>query len=682
MNVEFGVQIGRLSVLRGHQTGVLQKYVVFVDVDGGILESQGAAVKEVTGQGARLNRQVILAVVVVVGEITHLKEDGVGDAVCLNGGSLDLVVPGIVGVVGHGVHVIRDQLSEIAMVNGGDVDLGIRHVTVLQLDTTLVPFRNVDNGTVHRAGGEDVYRIILGTLYDKLTLYDELSDIRAGIQLLAVIAPELDLGAGFYGNGDTLVDQRTARDDVVGIRFQHHVLHNAAGQLHALAYQGGEGIVVKVIDHGLFLAHVGFAGDGKGKGQGSVVGGLFIHREHEGARDAGDDTVGIVGESVGGGHEGTDVAIENGVRLPGHVGARGGIGGAHGGGQGNGGLLGLTPMVAEHDAETDGFSGVDDAVAVVLIGVGLIVENVEVVVAEVGLGHLGQGSVGVHGGGYGAPQAHGGVVDRTHDLTHQEAGGVVGLVVELGTEQSGHGADVGGSHGGTTPGGVAIVGERTEDTGAGGADLVLHGVAADAVGVGEAGDLAGLVLGHDTDDEIISGGIAGAVGGIRGVVTGGGDQHGRGVSDGKGLLHHGGAGVATETHVDDVGTHFHGVVDTLNDVAVVEEAVTGADGHDLYAVGKAYHTHLIGRGGDDTGHVGTVTHVIHGVAGGSPGFADGGDTVHVVNVAVAVVVHAVAGDLTGIDPHAVAQIVVLVVNAGINDGDDHVFKIFSPAVVV
>ena len=72
-------------------------------------------------------------------------------------------------------------------------------------------------------------------------------------------------------------------------------------------------------------------------------------------------------------------------------------------------------------------------------------------------------------------------------------------------------------------------------------------------------------------------------------------------------------------------------------------------------------------GGDGSRAVAAVVIIVERIAG--PG--DRIDTVNVVNKAVAIVIYAVARDLTGVDPHVTCQILMCVADAGIDHADHH-----------
>jgi hypothetical protein len=68
-----------------------------------------------------------------------------------------------------------------------------------------------------------------------------------------------------------------------------------------------------------------------------------------------------------------------------------------------------------------------------------------------------------------------------------------------------------------------------------------------------------------------------------------------------------------------------------------------------------------------TGTNGAVAVIVIGVAC----FVDRGDTVDIVNVAIVVVIDAVAGDFSWINPHISSEVLVGITDARINDRDDN-----------
>ena len=65
--------------------------------------------------------------------------------------------------------------------------------------------------------------------------------------------------------------------------------------------------------------------------------------------------------------------------------------------------------------------------------------------------------------------------------------------------------------------------------------------------------------------------------------------------------------------------------------------------------------------------MGPVAEIVHGIVV----FVDKIPASDVVNVAIPIIVDTVAGDLTCIDPDVGSQILVQVVDSGVDDADDH-----------
>ena len=92
-------------------------------------------------------------------------------------------------------------------------------------------------------------------------------------------------------------------------------------------------------------------------------------------------------------------------------------------------------------------------------------------------------------------------------------------------------------------------------------------------------------------------------------------------------------------------------------------------GHDFDAPGDAGHAHIVAAAGaNDAGNMGAVPVIIHGIAGAG----DGINAMDIVDVAVVVVIDAVAGNFARIVPHVRHQIFVGVAHARIHHRDQHV----------
>src|SRR5207249_4602230 len=105
-----------------------------------------------------------------------------------------------------------------------------------------------------------------------------------------------------------------------------------------------------------------------------------------------------------------------------------------------------------------------------------------------------------------------------------------------------------------------------------------------------------------------------------------------------------------------VGRHRTQDVDAGGGQVHAAGAVVGEVGQRVIMVGGGH--------GDD------VVQVVAGRVGGREIVVVAVVAVHVVHEAVVVVVDAVAGDLAGVGPDVVAQVGVVVIDAGVDDGDD------------
>src|SRR5688572_1446850 len=127
---------------------------------------------------------------------------------------------------------------------------------------------------------------------------------------------------------------------------------------------------------------------------------------------------------------------------------------------------------------------------------------------------------------------------------------------------------------------------------------------------------------------------------------------------------------ATPTVVGDFNVLGKSIVNALNGIVV--EAAIGSEefkGHDADVPSDAnMFAAPVGSRADRSGHVRTVTVVVHGIAIVEHGV----DAKNVVDEAVGVVIGIVAGDFARVAPHLRGEINVVVVDAGINDGNDDV----------
>ena len=77
---------------------------------------------------------------------------------------------------------------------------------------------------------------------------------------------------------------------------------------------------------------------------------------------------------------------------------------------------------------------------------------------------------------------------------------------------------------------------------------------------------------------------------------------------------------------------------------------------------------VVGRRADCARTVGAVVVVVQRIAGAG----DGVNAEHIVHIAVAVVVHAIAWDFARIAPHLWGEFEMVVIDAGVNHRDDDV----------
>ena len=574
-------------------------------------------------------------------------------------------------------------LAEFAVLGVGDTIISIfraqvriYHIGIVQLDGALVALVELHTVLGHQLAGEHADVLVLAAIAQQGAVHLEIGDGGVGVGVVGIVRPELELGARLHGDGDALLNEGGVGQDVIVILGEGHVLGDNAGQNGAPADVNG-GLGFAGIDLCIVRVQIVFRGDGDVQGDDVVVGAVVgdLHQQGLIGVHAGDERallrLTVVDAGVGAHIAVVDViGQELNVRA---VDAR-----LTFGIQREGDVLGGAPAVAEGEGQRHRLAGVDDTVAVILVAEGLVVKDEEVGGADLRLRQLGQSVVDIHdlgqvvdavalrGAADGIAAAGGG------DLPVDELGGI-GVGVRVGAAQEGgHGGHVGGGHGGAAPCGVAVAGDGAEDLAARGVDLILHGVIFLHVIVSEAALHAPYVHAHDAHDVGQGGGVGGTgkqalVG--RTVVAGSGHQHAAGVGRLQRVLHGDGGGAAAEGHVDDVRAVVVGVEDALGDLGLVEEAAGHArlDGHELHVVGQTHHADVVVGGGDDAGHVGAVAVVVHAAVASRLQI----HAVDVVDVAVAVVVDAVAGDLLGVDPDVVLEILVGVVHAGVDDGHYH-----------
>ncbi len=179
-----------------------------------------------------------------------------------------------------------------------------------------------------------------------------------------------------------------------------------------------------------------------------------------------------------------------------------------------------------------------------------------------------------------------------------------------------------------------------------------------------------LVVGrHDGDGVRVAARVVGRrVGVAAGVAGGGHEEDVRVVGRGDGVLQGLAEAAAAPRVAHHVDAHHRGVVDAGNG-AVRRTGAAAAEelaAHDLDVPVHARHADaVVANATDGAGAVRTVVVVVHGVAVVVVGI----HTVDVVDVAVGVVVDAVAGDLAGIRPGIGREVGVRVVDTGVDHGD-------------
>jgi len=130
-------------------------------------------------------------------------------------------------------------------------------------------------------------------------------------------------------------------------------------------------------------------------------------------------------------------------------------------------------------------------------------------------------------------------------------------------------------------------------------------------------------------------------------------------------------GTAAPRVAHDVGAHHVGVVDRLDGGFRASVAVRAEELH-RHDADVPRHTRdadtVVAHAADGARAVGAVTVVVHRIAV----VVEEVVAVNVVNVTVAVIVHAIARDLAGIGPYVLREVGVVVVDACIDDRDHNV----------
>ena len=483
------------------------------------------------------------------------------------------------------------------------------------------------------------------------------------------------MGTGFHLNGGACGNDGGVGDDVQLVGGEDHILIDDLGQDGACAdilihcTGSGIGVIVRLIQ-GIF------AGDGHIQGEPVIVGAILGYGDQEGILPAHKQAVLHDLSAVLGGI-GAHAAVIHGGVLDGDIGI-GHAGSSGDGVNGHQGILAHAPAVAQGQTQGEGLAGIDDTVAVVLCGILGIVKDLIVLHINFGLGHHGQRRIQIGHLGEVVAAVDLGIQTVGMDpgggsqLTVDKLGGILVPVGEFAAQNGCESRHHRGRHGSTAEVAVLVAGEGGHDILAGGIEFIFHTVVGDHIPVGEGGLSAGLIHTHNAQNIGQGGGIIGDGHGafvMLAVVAGGSHQHTAGVGRCQSILNSNGTGSAAEGHIDDLGAVFVSIEDGLGNICLVQGAVVhgSLDGHDLDIVGNAQHTYIIITGSDDTCHVGAVAVGIVAVA------LAGNDvhTVVVIDIAVAVVVDAVVGDLLGVDPHVVDQIFVVKVHTGVDDRNHH-----------
>jgi hypothetical protein len=91
-------------------------------------------------------------------------------------------------------------------------------------------------------------------------------------------------------------------------------------------------------------------------------------------------------------------------------------------------------------------------------------------------------------------------------------------------------------------------------------------------------------------------------------------------------------------------------------------------GHDLDFPNYTDVLEIVGGGANSAGDVRAMPVVVHRVAS----IENGVNAKDVIDDSVVIVVEIVSSNFVGIAPHLGGQILVIIINAGVDDGDDHV----------
>ena len=228
----------------------------------------------------------------------------------------------------------------------------------------------------------------------------------------------------------------------------------------------------------------------------------------------------------------------------------------------------------------------------------------------------------------------------------------------------------------TRPCCVAVARQRGKDAHARRRQLIFAVCVLLIVPVGEGRERPALIRRHHAEDVGIARGVnvglsdvfGGCVGRGDAVVACRGHEHAVGERLGQRLLHKVGLLRAAKGHIDHVRAHCIRIVDGLGNIARGERAggLTGLDGHDLRAPREADAALAVAAHADDARHVRAVPVVVHRVARLRAACGNI-HAVVVIDIAVVVIVDAIARDLARVDPHICRKILVRVVHAGIND---------------
>ena len=562
-------------------------------------------------------------------------------------------------------------------------DVGVPH-----LHHAAALFINSDGIIAHQFTGEDLDGLFLGALQQQGAAHIQISDAFAGIGILGIIGPELDLGARLHSHGYALGDLQGAGNDVIIVSLQRHILVDPAGEDHAaphLHLQRGRGRVAGLVPvvQTVFSLHPDIQLDDV------IVGAVLVDLQQEGLFPTDEHIAVHLLAAVAVGISANAAVIDGGRHLilvllaliigDGHKGAgnicrRQGI-------HRHQRIFCHTPAVPDGEAQRHSFAGINDAVAVV-VGIQLhIVKDAVIGDAHIGSGNGGDRIVDVGDGrqvvlamGVGV-KAGGSFLTRVDDLTVNKLGRI-GAALGIGIAQHGrHSGNDGSRHGSAVPGGVFVAGDGAHDVLTGSIDLVFLGGIEGHIVVGKGRFHAVFIHAHDAQDIFQGSGIVGQsdrsifIG--HAIVTGRCYQHAVGIGLFQCVGDGDGAGRAAKGHIDDICAVFIGVNNGLGNVRLVEIAagLASFDGHDLGAVSNAHHADVVVYTGNDTGHVGTVTVIVHGITDKGILVAVVGDSVKaviVVNVVISIIVDSIVGDFFLVNPDIILQILVVIVHAGIN----------------